>query len=190
MVKISLFSYRNKLDVCIHFSFLNSIIMSIIRIVSLALMTLRYAMFLNDDSRSNAYEFIYLTFYGFVIAWIYFMCVVLDLIISKLIIRERNSIGRFLGDCVNVVYEVALSIQLTLTLLYWIVLYTPDTPNAGGFDNIGFHGMPLILLLTDFTFNSYQFPISHVIVTFIVGGIYLIINQVRTCDGNPVYAAY
>jgi uncharacterized membrane protein (DUF485 family) len=44
--------------------------------------------------------------------------------------------------------------------------------------------MPFLLLLIDFVFNSYQFPIRHVIMTFIVGGIYIVINQGHTCDGD------
>ena len=47
--------------------------------------------------------------------------------------------------------------------------------------------MPLVLLFVDFFLNSYQFPIRHIIITYIVSGIYIVINQVHACTIAPVY---
>ena len=75
-----------------------------------------------------------------------------------------------------------------LTILFWTLL-------AGGtdlwtFDNLGMHLIPFLLLLTDFVLNSYSFPIRHLLLTFLVGAIYLIINQVHACTDQPVYPVY
>jgi hypothetical protein len=117
-----------------------------------------------------------------VLSWIYFAAVVLHLLLDKLIFKNESEVGKFIEECINIIYEVTLSIQFTLTLLFWILL--SSGPNLWGFENLGIHGMPFLLLLIDFVFNSYQFPIRHVIMTFIVGGIYIVINQVHTCDGD------
>jgi hypothetical protein len=116
--------------------------------------------------------------------------VVIDLIVNKLILKSKSTVVTFIGDCINVLYEVALSVELTLTLLFWTLLVGPDTKNLGGFDNLGVHLMPFLLLLVDFLFNSYQFPIRHFIFTFIVSAVYIIINQVHSCDSTPVYPVY
>jgi hypothetical protein len=50
--------------------------------------------------------------------------------------------------------------------------------------------MPLLLLLIDFIFNSYQFPLRHFLVTVLVAAIYIVINQVHSCNDKPVYDAY
>jgi len=52
------------------------------------------------------------------------------------------------------------------------------------------HLIPLIILLVDFVFNSYSFPIRHLMVTFVMGAIYLIINQIHACSEGPVYQVY
>lgn len=51
--------------------------------------------------------------------------------------------------------------------------------------------MPLLLLLIDFIFNSYQFPLRHFIVTMLMAAIYIVINQVYSCNHvKPVYDDY
>ena len=58
------------------------------------------------------------------------------------------------------------------------------------FDNLGVHLIPFLLLLADFVFSSYQFPIRHLSATFLVGGLYIVINQVHACNVSPVYDVY
>jgi hypothetical protein len=94
------------------------------------------------------------------------------------------------GECINLLYEIAFEIEFTLTLLYWTVLYSSDALEPFGFSNLGVHGMPLLCLLLDLALNSHQFPYRHVIVTFIVAAIYILINQVHSCNVIPVYDAY
>lgn len=50
--------------------------------------------------------------------------------------------------------------------------------------------MPLLLLVLDFVLNSYQFPLRHFLATILVAAIYIVINQVHSCNGRPVYDAY
>jgi hypothetical protein len=88
MSACSLLKYRNKVGVSIHYSWLSSPFMSLFRVVSLILIIIRYVIFLGQD----LYSFIYLTFYGFVVTWIYFSCVILDLIIGKMILRSKSKI--------------------------------------------------------------------------------------------------
>lgn len=185
-----LFNYRNKIDVSIHYSWINSVALVIIRIVSLVLISIRFFIYLDGNSNIASYEIIYLTFYGFLIAWIYFGCVVVHFIASKLIFRNKDKtiIGIFIEDCINVLYEVALAIQMTLTLLFWTLL--ADGGNLGGFDNLGIHLMPFVLLALDFGFNSFQFPLRHFVFTAIIAGIYIAINQVHACSVGPVYDIY
>lgn len=185
-----LFSYRNKLEVSIHYSWLNSIVMNIIRLISLILIIIRFFAYYGSNSELSQYSFIYLTFYGFVVTWIYYGCVMLEFLICRLILKSESKIVKILEDCINLLFEIAFSLEFTLTLLYWTVLYSSTDLDSWGFNNLGVHLMPILLLLIDFIFNSYQFPIRHMFVTFIMGGIYLIINQVRTCNGEPVYEAY
>ena len=50
--------------------------------------------------------------------------------------------------------------------------------------------MPLLLLLGDFLFNSYQFPLRQFAVTVVVAAVYITINQIITCSGDEVYSIY
>ena len=86
-------------------------------------------------------------------------------------------------------YEIALAIEVTLTLLFWVLL-SEGGEDLGGFDNLGIHLMPFLLLFIDFIFNSYQFPLRHFIFTTIAAGIYIVINQVHACSVGPVYDIY
>ena len=184
-----LFNFRNKVKVSIHSSWLNSILLSIVRIIALILMSVRFFLYANDSGKQNAYSLIYLTFYGFMAAWIYFIVIIVHLLIEKLLLRNSPNAAAFTGLCVNVVYEVAFALQFVLTLLYWTLLANGGT-NLGTFDNVGFHGMPLLLLVADFAFNSHQFPIRHLSFTFVFGAIYIIINQVHSCSETAVYDVY
>ncbi len=96
--------------------------------------------------------------------------------------------GIFIEDCINVLYEVALAIQTTLTLLFWALL--AEGNDLGGFDNLGIHLMPFVLLVLDFGFNTFQFPLRHFVFTAIAAGIYIVINQVHACSVRPVYSIY
>lgn len=58
------------------------------------------------------------------------------------------------------------------------------------FDNLGFHLMPILLLILDFIFCSYQFPIRQLIIPVIVSAIYIVINQVKACTNSPVYEVF
>ena len=75
-----------------------------------------------------------------------------------------------------------------LTLLYWTLLAGGE--GEGSFNNLGVHLIPFLLLLADFILNSYQFPFRHLTVTFILGAIYIMINQVHACNESPVYDIY
>ena len=184
-----LFNFRNRVNISIHSSWLNSIALAIVRIVGLVLMSIRYFAFLGDSSGMAAYEFIYLTFYGFVICWIYFIIVVVHLPVEKLLLKKHAFARTFVGLCVNVIFEAAFALQFVLTLLFWALLASGGT-NLGSFDNLGVHLIPFLLLLADFILNSYQFPFRHLSVTFILGAIYIIINQVHACNEKPVYDVY
>jgi hypothetical protein len=76
--------------VSIHFSWISSIAMAVIRIISLVLILIRYFAYLNDNSSLASYELIYLTFYGFLITIVYYLCVVAHLVISKLYFLKKK----------------------------------------------------------------------------------------------------
>ena len=179
-----LFDFRNKQDVSIHTSWLSDIILALVRIIGLTLIVLRFAIYAYEE-----HNFKYLTFYGFVLTLIYFGTVVIDLIVCKLLIKKQTSLTKFTGNIINIIYEVTFSIELTITLLYWILLYNPIIERLD-FSNFGMHLIPFLMLAFDFIFNSYQFPIRHFIITFIIAGIYLIINKVNSCSGKPVYSVF
>lgn len=85
-------------------------------------------------------------------------------------------------------YEATFAIEFMLTLLFWSLLAEGD--DLWTFDNLGMHLIPFLLLLVDFVFNSYAFPIRHLILTFFLGAIYLTINQIHSCNETPVYNVY
>jgi hypothetical protein len=55
MVDCILFNYRNKVDVNIHYSWINSVALGIIRIISLALMSIRFFAYLDGSSKLSSY---------------------------------------------------------------------------------------------------------------------------------------
>jgi len=117
-----LFNFHNRVNISIHSSWINSIAMYIVRVIGLLIMSIRYFMFLNDSSGMAAYDFIYLTFYGFVVCWVYFIAVVVHLPIEKFLLRSIPLVRTFVGLCVNVIFEVAFALQFVLTILFWALL--------------------------------------------------------------------
>lgn len=84
-----------KLD--IHKSCFNDLALAIVRIVSLVAMSLRFFIYLGNNQSLSAYDFKYLTFYGFMITWIYFTCIVVDLILTRLIFKGDSKPKRIIG---------------------------------------------------------------------------------------------
>jgi hypothetical protein len=87
MASCILFKYRNKVDVSIHYSWLSTPFLAIIRIASLVLLTIRLILLFSEINSSDDLV-LYLTNYGFLISWIYFIAVVADLLLSKLILKR------------------------------------------------------------------------------------------------------
>jgi len=85
-----LFNFRNKFDVSIHYSWISSIVLAIVRLTSLIIIATRYALYVNSTNTLCAYDFKYLTFYGFVISLIYFILVFADLILSKTLLKNME----------------------------------------------------------------------------------------------------
>lgn len=100
MVTCWLFNYRNKLDVSIHYSWLNSVVLGVVRLLSLGAIILRFASFLGDEQNS----LIYLTYFGFTLSWIYFGIVNVDLLTSRLILKSESKVSKFVGECINLIY--------------------------------------------------------------------------------------
>ncbi len=180
------FYNTNKREISIHKSWFSDIFLAFIRIISLGLITYRYTVYSNDFQNS----FIYLTFYSFILTWIYFIAVVSHFLLIKFVINHNSLLSAFTRDCVNLIYEVSFSFEITVTALYWSVLYSPSYAEAWGFMNLGVHLMPIVLVLFDLVFNLLQFPKRHLIITVFFGIIYIIINQVHTCNYKPVYQIY
>ena len=60
--------------------------------------------------------------------------------------------------------------------------------------DVALHGFPLFCLAIDFIFNSYQFPLRHLIILLLVAVFYMVVNcskywpiSVWSLQVNPVY---
>lgn len=106
---------------------------------------------------------------------------------------------------VNLLFEIAFCLEVPITALYWLVIYTPgDNPTSKNISkialdlikDIGNHGFPLASLLLDFIFNSYRFPVRHLLPVVGTAIFYLFINlgnfevmSVYTLKVEKIYSA-
>ena len=95
-------------------------------------------------------------------------------------------------------YELALTMEILITLVFWTILYPGETDcnanNPNGIHELhcvnllGDHCVPLFCLLVDYTFNVQPIVKRHIWVITVTVIAYLIVNIFATFyRGEPVY---
>mmetsp|Transcript_2658 Transcript_2658/g.357 ORF Transcript_2658/g.357 Transcript_2658/m.357 type:complete len:114 (+) Transcript_2658:64-405(+) len=80
-------------------------------------------------------------------------------------------------------YELALSMQLPIVLMYWSIM-APDAPS---FWDISDHGVWMLFIVIDFYFNNIKLQKNHGKFMGVVIVICLAINCIVSLADEPVY---
>ena len=77
------------------------------------------------------------------------------------------------------VFEIAFSLNFVITAVYWTMLHGAVKENFSDFwvylNGLG-HSWPLLSLLMELSLTLHRFRYQHVLLTFVVGVLYLMIN--------------
>ena len=84
-------------------------------------------------------------------------------------------------------FEIAISLQLPVTIMYWGFDYKPGMSTDMLILTINAHGMPFIFLLIDACMNSFCFPRLHFVFVLVIGFVYGLINVIYTLKVRPIY---
>ena len=76
--------------------------------------------------------------------------------------------------------------QWVIVLLYWIVLYDPDS-ERGDYQNINAHGLNLVIILIESYISSNLFYKEHFKSLLLMPISYLLFNCIYTLADNPIY---
>jgi hypothetical protein len=126
-------------------------------------------------------ETIYLTEVGWSYTLLYYLFVI-----------QRHAIGRFYnqrtyGKMLQILYQTSLSLELTITALFWCCVYDPSISAEGFIDTIIAHVVAFIILFLELPLNSYEFAPRQAIFILLTGIIYLTINVVYTLKVKIIY---
>lgn len=96
---------------------------------------------------------------------------------------------RHLEIFIQLLFSIALPMQLVIVVLYWLLLAAPQVSALRTWDNLESHGIKFALIWSDLLVGSMVLPRAQVIVTLGCAGIYILINLAVTLStGIPVYS--
>lgn len=55
------------------------------------------------------------------------------------------------------IYYIAFAYEVTITILYWSILFEGHEDDLSAYIDLSVHGIPLIALFIDFIFNPFSF---------------------------------
>ena len=88
---------------------------------------------------------------------------------------------------IGTIYEIAFSYEVTITLLYWSVLFSKFDDELSAYNDLAVHALPLAALLVDFIFNPISFEIKRFLIVLIAGTVYMLMNMAYSLGVEPVY---
>eukprot|EP01016_Furgasonia_blochmanni_P054163 TRINITY_DN8885_c0_g1_i3.p1 TRINITY_DN8885_c0_g1~~TRINITY_DN8885_c0_g1_i3.p1 ORF type:complete len:246 (+),score=29.02 TRINITY_DN8885_c0_g1_i3:248-985(+) len=135
-------------------------------------------------------DFKYLTVWGLAFVTAYFVLVLLEYIPS---FRKLN-----LGGVTNVIFEIGFSVQLTVTMLFWFVVFPAAaamTPDELGYQmdtayiilTTNMHGGVLFVIWFENLINMVRFHKEHYWIIIVFSIFYVFINVGFTILEEPVY---
>ncbi|KAL4510073.1 hypothetical protein ABPG72_010266 [Tetrahymena utriculariae] len=133
-------------------------------------------------------QFVYLTLWGFYTTFTYFL---LSLIYGLYVYLKKKKDKSFqppfgfLPKLINILFEIAFSLELTITALFWVLVYPTKSLDAWQlFNTSNFHGGMLIVLWIDNIFNAIQFRKSHLLSFVVYAVCYSCVNFTYVVTSN------
>ncbi|KAL4466895.1 hypothetical protein ABPG74_010492 [Tetrahymena malaccensis] len=133
-------------------------------------------------------QFVYLTLWGFYTTFTYFL---LSLIYGFYIyFKKKNDQSYeppfgFLPKLINILFEIAFSLELTITVLFWVLVFPTKSLGIWQLLNTAnFHGGMLVVLWIDNIFNAIQFRKSHLFPFAIYAVCYSCVNFTYVLASN------
>ncbi|EAR96900.1 transmembrane protein, putative (macronuclear) [Tetrahymena thermophila SB210] len=133
-------------------------------------------------------QFVYLTIWGFYTTFTYFL---LSLIYGFYVYLKKKNDQQFepsfnfLPKLINILFEIAFSIELTITVLFWALVFPTKSLGAWQlFNTSNFHGGMLIALWIDNMFNCIQFRKSHLLPFVVYAISYSCVNFTYVLTAN------
>lgn len=129
----------------------------------------------------------YLTNYGYFFTWLYFANVLQYYILEKCMSDKAKL--KYNEIALEILFEIAICLEVTITILYWIVLYVGPPEGYSFYSTFSVHAIPMILLFFDFLFNRFRFHGWHILIVFTIAIIYAFcINLPYSLEVEPVYS--
>ncbi|CAI2380196.1 unnamed protein product [Moneuplotes crassus] len=101
--------------------------------------------------------------------------------ITTLLVKEKEESNAkiYLWRFALVLFEIALSIEIILCILFWSFLWEgPDEYHFHQVFDILAHSAPAVFLVADFFLQKWLFRFQHIIFIIIVALVYLLINLI------------
>ncbi|CEM37663.1 unnamed protein product [Vitrella brassicaformis CCMP3155] len=136
--------------------------------------------------------FAFLTIWGFIISGGY---AIASVVLSSYQLQgDKDAGGRPLRRWTCVLFEIALPFEAVITILFWTLLWLPrylDGDENFDYDfavTVQLHGGGLLLLVIEFVLNRIPFFNRHLLVSLIVGCLYIPVNAAVTLiRDDPIY---
>ena len=143
-----------------------------------------YTDYLLKDTLETAPFFSYLTIWGVILVWSFFLLAIVNML-------NKNHIA-LLWKITHVIFELAASFEFLICLFFWSVLfplyYNSLIHNPLGFiQDIGAHLVSPVFIWIDNYINNMSFYRRHIIFIFSFGAIYLTVNCIVTLNVQNIY---
>lgn len=131
---------------------------------------------------------------SFLTSWTWVLCLFVlfpALCVSLYFLKFSNPVAAPCNSWMRlhwIMWEMAASLSLTITILFWALVYKPD--GIVRFSSVGVHGLNAACLFVDLILNGLPVVGSHVIFPIIFGFCYIIFSviYVRAAGAEPNYA--
>ena len=134
--------------------------------------------------------FAFLTIQGVFISALVFLLLSIDMISFQK--NNQELYFKYLWKVCTILFELVFAIELTITLIFWVVLYPlfDDFTDRSGFFifNVLAHGAILIILWIENILSSVTFKNQHWYILVVYCVLYSILNAIVVLEiGEPIY---
>lgn len=138
-------------------------------------------------------ELKFLTYWGEILTMTSFLFLTLDSINYIQNFKKKATDLSLVSKIGYIIYELAFSYELTIVLLFWLVIHPENKTDKDGIYylvNFHTHFGCLVLLWIEKIFNYIEFMKNHAYIIFFVGICYIITNIIATfaIQNAPVYS--
>eukprot|EP01016_Furgasonia_blochmanni_P007120 TRINITY_DN12851_c0_g1_i1.p1 TRINITY_DN12851_c0_g1~~TRINITY_DN12851_c0_g1_i1.p1 ORF type:complete len:257 (-),score=29.12 TRINITY_DN12851_c0_g1_i1:339-1109(-) len=140
----------------------------------------------------------FLTDWGYIACGIFFILSVGEYLFASQLHKKTGDVSaskplEYLSRIAIIFFQVGFSVQLTIILLFWAVVYPAEKSNPHftlSVFTMCTHGVVFVLIYIEFMWNKIRFYVRHTLFLVIFMGSYAFANFIVTkSTGEPIYGA-